>query len=337
MAPGEGWSVSGAKTEESKADIDDRASQHLMSLLQKGTTWLKDIAQSPNLDSRSFDKLHIFEGAIVGTALDNSREEKVDSIPHSGKNLTLETLFGSAFMKELKSAEALVSIQRGSVGSAGIDISKQQGLPFESMGDTLFPTSTVGIGSNRSNHESNVLQSSQGQQTKSDKIESWLGFNDTQVEVDRSKHGTGVVSKLGGFDGAVDIQLPEEESLITVGDPVNNTPFSMFMSAGNSTKGELLSSNKPVDIVEKLAGLNSVFKDERAMVGREGPPLIRTPTSRPSMVSRIRLTPSFKSPEKLTTTVLICVFSNLAPIDSETSLSFSGFRPTRIKFRPLCS
>ncbi|CAL5345787.1 unnamed protein product [Camellia sinensis] len=310
MAPGEGWSVSGAKTEESKADIDDRASQHLMSLLQKGTTCLKDIAQSPNLDNRSFDKLHISEGAIVGTALDNSREEKADSIPHSGKNLTLETLFGSAFMKELKSAEAPVSIQRGSV---------------------------VGIGSNRSNHESNVLQSSQGQQTKSDKIESWLGFNDTQVEVDRSKHGTGVVSKLGGFDGAVNIQLPEEESLITVGDPVNNTPFSMFMSAGNSTKGELLSSNKPVDIVEKLAALNSVFKDERAMVGREGPPLIRTPTSRPSMVSRIRLTPSFKSPEKSTTTVLICVFPNLAPIDFETSLSFSGFRPTRIKFRPLCS
>ncbi|KAF5951514.1 hypothetical protein HYC85_009458 [Camellia sinensis] len=65
--------------------------------------------------------------------------------------------------------------------------------------------------------------------------------------------------------------------------------------------------------------------------------LIRTPTSRPSMVSRIRLTPSFKSPEKSTTTVLIWVFPNLAPIDSETSLSFSGFRPTRIKFRPLCS
>ncbi|XP_028120248.1 senescence-specific cysteine protease SAG12-like [Camellia sinensis] len=84
-----------------------------------------DIAQSPNLDSRSFDKLHISEGAIVGTAPDNSREEKADSIPHSGKNLTLETLFGSAFMKELQSAEALVSIQRGSVGSAGIDISEQ--------------------------------------------------------------------------------------------------------------------------------------------------------------------------------------------------------------------
>ncbi|XP_028099914.1 uncharacterized protein LOC114299389 [Camellia sinensis] len=276
QASGGGWSVSGAKTEESKADIDDRASQHLLSLLQKGTTGLKDIAQSPNLDNRSSDKLHISEGAIVGTSL-NSREEKADSIPHSGKNLTLETLFGSAFMKELQSAEAPVSIQRGSVGSAGIDISEQQGLPFGIMGDTLFPTSTVGIESNRSNHESNVLQSSQGQQTKSDKIESWLGFNDTQVEVDRSKHGTSVVSKLGGFDGAVDIQLPEEESLITVGDPVNNTPFSMFMSAGNSTKGELLSSNKPVDIVEKLAALNSVFKDERAMVGWEGTPFVRGP------------------------------------------------------------
>ena len=35
-APGERWSSSGAKTQESKAGIDNLASQHLLSLLQKG-------------------------------------------------------------------------------------------------------------------------------------------------------------------------------------------------------------------------------------------------------------------------------------------------------------
>ncbi|GFZ00965.1 hypothetical protein Acr_14g0006000 [Actinidia rufa] len=256
--------VSGVKTEESKPDVDNFASQHLMSLLQKGSG-LKDITQSLNLESASSINLHVSEGSIIGTALDNSREREAENICHSGKTLTLETLFGSAFMKELQSVDAPVSIQRGSVGSARLDILEPQGSSVGVTGDALFPTSTAEIESSRSSRATNVLQSSLGQQTKMDKNENWLGFNPTQVEVVSSKQQTDV-----------DIQLPEEESLITVGDPANALN-SMLMSAGSTIKGESLSSSNPVDIFEKLASLNTVFKDERAMASQEGPPFVRHP------------------------------------------------------------
>ncbi|GFS38796.1 hypothetical protein Acr_00g0059470 [Actinidia rufa] len=226
---------------------------------------LKDITQSPNLESGSSNNLHVSEGSIIGTALDNSKEGKAENICHSGKTLTLETLFGSAFMKELQSVDAPVSIQRGSVGSARLDILEPQGSSIGVTCDALFPTSTAEIGSSRSSRETNVLQSSLGQQTKLDKNENWLGFNHTQVEVVSSKLQTDV-----------HIQLPEEESLITVGDPANALN-SMFMSAGNSIEGESLSSNNSVDIFEKLAALNTLFKDERAMASQEGPPFVRHP------------------------------------------------------------
>uniref|UniRef100_A0A5B7AAV6 Chorismate synthase n=1 Tax=Davidia involucrata TaxID=16924 RepID=A0A5B7AAV6_DAVIN len=265
----QGRSVSGGKIDQPKEDVNNHASQHLLSLLQKGTC-LKDVTPSPNLDIESPDKLHVSEVANIGTVLDNQREANTENILNTGKNVTLETLFGSAFMQELQSAEAPVSVQRGSVGSARIDVPEPHGLSFPVIGDGLFSSTVSEIGSNRTSHESNVLASNQRQQIKSDKFENWLGFNDPQVEVDSS------MSKLDGFDGAMEIQLPEEESLITAGDPVNplNT---MFMPAGNLTKGEFLSSNTPVDIAEKLAALNTVFKDERSMVGQEGPPFVRGP------------------------------------------------------------
>lgn len=262
-APVQGWSSSGAKTEEPKAVIDNLASQHLMSLLQRGPGLINNI-DSLNLDSGSSGKLHVSGGAIVGSVTDNSTEEKPENLHQSGKSLTLETLFGSAFMKELQSVGAPVSVQKGSVGSARMDIS---GV----LGDSLD------IGSSRSNDENNVLRSSQKQQSNSDKIENWLGFNDAQVEVDPVNHQNDAVSNLGGFDAAVDIQLPEEESLISVGDPLS-TLNSMFMSAANSTQGELLYSNKSLDMAEKLGTLNTVFKDERPMlIGQGGPPFVRGP------------------------------------------------------------
>ncbi|XP_058223751.1 uncharacterized protein LOC131333309 isoform X2 [Rhododendron vialii] len=261
--PVKGWSSSSAKTEEPKAVIDNLASQHLMSLLQRGPGLINNI-DSPNLDSGSSGKLHVSGGAIVGSVTDNSREEKPEDHHQSGKSLTLETLFGSAFMKELQSVGAPVSVQKGSVGSARMDISGVLGDSFD-------------IGSSRSNDENNVLLSSQKQQSNSDKIENWLGFNDAQVEVDPVNHQNVAVSNLGGFDAAVDIQLPEEESLITVGDPLS-TLNSMFMSAANSTQGELLYSNKSLDMAEKLGTLNAVFKDERPMlIGQGVPPFVRGP------------------------------------------------------------
>ncbi|XP_059651341.1 uncharacterized protein LOC132298967 [Cornus florida] len=263
--PVQGWTVTGSKIEQPKADIDNQASQHLLSLLQKGTG-LKDVTPPPTLDTESSDRLHLFDVENIGSENDIPIGANSENIHNSGKTLTLETLFGTAFMKELQSAEAPVSVQRGSAGSARIDV----------LNDGLFPSSVGDIGHNRAGYESNVLASDHRQKTKPDKIENWLGFNDPQIEVDQSNIRTEVPSKHGGFDKAIEIQLPEEESLITVGDPVKSS-HAIIMPTVNSTIGELLSSNTPAIVAEKLAALNTILKDERSMVGLEGQPFVHVP------------------------------------------------------------
>jgi hypothetical protein len=170
-------SIPDAKAEQPKANIDDHASQHLLSLLQKGTG-LKDIAPSPNLDIGSSDKPHNSDGASFDTA-PQAKEVNADKSSNSGQNLTLETLFGTAFMKELQSVGAPVSVQRGSVGSARVDVLQPHEFPFPVMDDGLVLKNE--IGSNTTSYESNVLTSKQRLQTKPVKLEEqWLGFDDLQ-------------------------------------------------------------------------------------------------------------------------------------------------------------
>ncbi|CAK9156727.1 unnamed protein product [Ilex paraguariensis] len=269
------WSVSGAKAEQPRANVDDCASQHLLSLLQKGTV-PNSMAQPPLVDTVSSDKLHVPELGSTVTALDNPTEANVKNSHNMGKTLTLETLFGTAFMTELKSVEAPVSIQRGSVGSARYDVMEPHGSTFPVLDDGLFPSTVGEIGYQRTRYESNVLASNHRQQTKLDKSNNWLRYDDPLIELDSSELRNEVASNHDGFDGAVEVQLPEEESLIALGDSAN-PPNSIFMPAGYSSKGELASSTTPVDIAEKLAALNVMFKDERSLVGQEGTSFVRGP------------------------------------------------------------
>ena len=270
-------SIPDTNIEQPKAKIDDSASQHLLSLLQKGAS-LKDIASSQNLDIQSPEKLHNNEGASLASfdsAVHGSKEVNTENSSSSGQTLTLETLFGTAFMKELQSVGAPVSVQRGSVGHARVDILEPHESPFPVMDDGLVPTNE--IGSNTTSYENSVLTSKQRMQTKPVKVEErWLGFDDPQTELDSSQLRTGLKPKLGGFDRPVDIRLPEEDSLIMVNDPLN---LQNYVSAGNIAKTEVSPSpNTQVGIAEKLAALNSVFKDERSfMGGQEGPPFLRGP------------------------------------------------------------
>lgn len=258
--PVKGWSGSGVKTEQQKADIDDHASQHLLSLLQKGT------GLSTNLGIISSDKPQNTEVENLGTA-------EAENIPNAGKPLTLETLFGTAFMKELQSVGTPTSGQRGPVGSMrAADVSDS---PFPVMDDDLL-ASTADVTSSMLSHDSSILASNQRQRMKSERIEEqFLGFP-PQKEVNSSQLRTELGSKLGGFDGSVDIRLPEEDSLITVSDPLN---LQNFVSARNTAKAELLSTPETtVDIAEKLAALNSVYQDERPVIGsQEGSPFLRGP------------------------------------------------------------
>lgn len=267
--PEQSGSSSEGKTEHPKTNINNNASQHLLSLLQKGMD-LTDSAPSSTLDKGSSDKLKVFEKESIGSI---STEESAEKVSSSGTSLTLEALFGSAFMKELQSDEAPVSVQRSSVGSTRIHVSEPHGLAIPFIEDGHL-SSTVGeIRFNRTGAESSVLVSNHKQPTKSDKIGGkWLQFDDPGSDVVSSQFRAEIVSKLGGFDGEAEIRLPEEDSLISVSDPLN-PQHSMFMHVGNSAKTDFSSSSAQIDFVEKLAALNTGLKDERSMAGgSEGPP-----------------------------------------------------------------
>ncbi|XP_042501547.1 uncharacterized protein LOC122079275 [Macadamia integrifolia] len=239
-------SVTQAKAEQPKADVDDLASHHLLSLLQKGTS-SKDPPPLFNLDVVAPDKANLYGVGNLSPVVQRSSERNSGNIQNSEKILTLENLFGTAFMKELHSVEAPVSVNRGSA-----------------VGE---------FGSNKISHAGNHLAS----KVKSEKIERhWSGFDDPQTEVG-SVFG-GAVGFKDRADGTMEIKLPEEDNLITVADSVN-PPNSTFMPGLKSTKDELLSpSNTPVGIAEKMAALNATFKNERsAMPHFEGPPFLRGP------------------------------------------------------------
>lgn len=261
------WTISAPDTQHTKA-VDSNASHHLLSLLQKGTGF-EAMTPSTNVDIGSLEKPLVSEVGGANILLDMPKQANAENIHNSGQSLTLETLFGTAFMKELQSVDAPVSVQRGSAGSARTDITEPHGL----SDDGSFSSTVDVVGPNRRIHESNVLASNQKQPTKSDKIENWLRFDDPRIEVDSLQFQSEVVPRRTGFDGAVEIQLPEEESLITLGDSMNQHK-PMF---GNSYPREFLLPNGPVDIAEKLAALKSGFRGERSMAAQEGHPFGRGP------------------------------------------------------------
>ncbi|XP_022770492.1 uncharacterized protein LOC111313893 [Durio zibethinus] len=268
----EGWKILGAESEKQEVNLNDHASQHLLFLLQNKTS-MKNIISSANLDIRSSERVQNNETASVDSAPRDSIEVSAENVSSSGKSLTLEALFGSAFMKELQSVGAPASVQRCSIDSAS-DVLESNRIPLHITDDSFLP-STVHIGSNRTKFETNILPFTQSEQIKSDDIEEHLlGYNDARSAVDSSHLRAELGSKLGGFDGSPKIRLPEEDSLIGVGNPVKLPNFM----AGN-VKAELLPSQEtPTDVAEKLAALKTVFRDHRPVIqGEEAPPFLHGP------------------------------------------------------------
>ncbi|GLU00711.1 hypothetical protein SLE2022_180580 [Rubroshorea leprosula] len=247
--PVQGWSIPNEKTQQQKVDIDNQASQHLLSLLQKGTG-MTGMDPPSNLDIVSLEKVQSREVASIDSAHD-SIEVSAKNASSSGRNLTLEALFGSAFMQELQSVGAPASFQRDSTVSARVDSIESNGLPL-SVKDSGLLSSAIHTGLNSSDYETNIF--TQRERMKSDGIgEHVLGFDDHRTVPDSSQHRAELGSKLGAFDGSASIRLPEEDTLIAVSDPVN---LQNFMPVRNSVKAELLPLQEtPVDIVEKLAAL----------------------------------------------------------------------------------
>ncbi|KAI7740099.1 hypothetical protein M8C21_010317 [Ambrosia artemisiifolia] len=207
------WSGSSQEHADAIA-VNNHATHHLLSLLQKGTA----IDDGPNTNVRPVEAHPSSEKLKDG----NNQEAAT-----AGQNLSLEALFGTAFMKELQSAQAPVSAQRAPPESAYIESHESSVSNVDGMGPAM------------TNYEGNPLSLKQKQPAKSDDPENWLNFDGQQVGVDSSRMqaiGTG------------EILLPEEESLIIGGDPENTR---------NPNIGNALPAEVAFDISEKLAALNS--------------------------------------------------------------------------------
>ncbi|XP_019455496.1 PREDICTED: uncharacterized protein LOC109356569 [Lupinus angustifolius] len=256
---------SSAKTLQSNSNSDNHASQHLLSLLHKGTCH-KNIEQFSIVDVDSSDKVCNTQGAATASIHDDPVDANAD-FSNSSKQLTLETLFGTAFMKELQTVGEPLSVQRSSVESEGSDVS-------DSI-MSLFPASDIGLshagGHALNRHGSGILPSEKTHPPQPNRFgEQWLEYGDPQGDVN-SLHLKSKFSKASGFDGRNDIHFPEEDSFIAVGDPLQN-----FLSAGNSAKSGL-SYDIAVDNIGKLAALNPALRVEQPIMGNQGLPHSRGP------------------------------------------------------------
>ncbi|XP_064945586.1 uncharacterized protein LOC135597069 isoform X2 [Musa acuminata AAA Group] len=149
------------KLERQKSEVDDHASQHLLSLLQKGTKKEKEMVSvtSPALEIGSLERFSITDtcsGVNLGIVESNSCNS--ETVSSSEKNLTLEALFGSAFMSELQSAQAPVSVQR--VVDDGVNttaIPTSLGLPFPSPGISFLTSNSRDYQPNKPIHEIDMV------------------------------------------------------------------------------------------------------------------------------------------------------------------------------------
>ncbi|XP_076907792.1 uncharacterized protein LOC143564380, partial [Bidens hawaiensis] len=165
LPPVPDWTVSGQENADARP-VDSQATHHLLSLLHKGPT-INDV---PSLNV----------GPVVPVEAHPGNNQVV---ANSGQNLSLEALFGAAFMKELQSAQAPVSVPRAPPGSDRIDVYK----PHDSSLSNV-----------------NGMGPIVNQPAKLDDPESWLQLNGQQVKVEPNE-----------------IHLPEEQSLIIAGNAVN--------------------------------------------------------------------------------------------------------------------
>ncbi|KAJ6850588.1 uncharacterized protein M6B38_263700 [Iris pallida] len=239
----ETWIPVEGNMKEQKVDANDHASQHLLSLLQKGTSLKSSLFPGADfIESSDRNTANDVSGSLNIQISDRVRNpEKVSS----EQSITLETLFGSAFMNELHSAEAPVSANRGSAGTVNqADITQPHGLQFSHVDNGFFSSVSPESRSNKIIHEGERLAFNNTQ--KNPNISApW--YIDNPVEGSKL-HGMG--TEVGG---AVDVQLPDEDSLITVCDalkPVTSDPFPFE----NVQKTEILHGNTGEDLNDRLFG-----------------------------------------------------------------------------------
>ncbi|CAH9123710.1 unnamed protein product [Cuscuta epithymum] len=181
------WSTNSKPKEQREEPVDDHASQHLLSLLQKG----------PDLESNN----------KFPNSSTEDNNKPVDEENHTlGKAITLETLFGSAFMNELQSMQAPVSV------------GQKDG--FESQ------------------TEANLAD--RERTNKIDKTDNLLGLDDSQTELNLKYQNDWSSYKNSDSVGLQGFQLPEDESLIFSSDNTVNPKVSPYGDDRTLNQGEFL-------------------------------------------------------------------------------------------------
>ncbi|XP_009134523.1 uncharacterized protein LOC103858844 isoform X3 [Brassica rapa] len=113
------------KTKQRKASVDDQASQHLLSLLQRSA------------DPKSQD-------TVTETRLPPSVKASTAGEADPGKSLTLENLFGSAFMNELQSIGEPVSGRAMVADAPGVTLRSDRSMGELSQRNQIRPDGLTG-------------------------------------------------------------------------------------------------------------------------------------------------------------------------------------------------
>ncbi|KAJ8497378.1 hypothetical protein OPV22_007930 [Ensete ventricosum] len=269
------WKTTDGKMEH-KLDVDDHASQHLLSLLQKGTKKEKAASVTPDgLDAEFFDKISITDansGFKLGIA-EKATSRNSEPAPNSEKTLTLEALFGAAFMNELQSAQAPVSVQRvtdGGINTTEVPTSLR--LPFQNSDAGFFSSSSGDYKQNKPSHEMDMVSTNQIQDAS---VHHAVGPSEEHENslIEDSKH------VASGFEErALGIHLPDEDNLITTSDSLDSIISSGPSPFPNATRSEeLLSENSVESLNYNL--LNAITRDAERIPSSslDGLPPFRTP------------------------------------------------------------
>ncbi|KAL8138486.1 hypothetical protein V2J09_004487, partial [Rumex salicifolius] len=238
----------GIDNEIKKAEVDKNASQHLLSLLQLGTSVnSKNTSVISVLDNGLPTEPKILGDEGLSAIQGNVRDEDAENLD-SGKGLTLETLFGTAFMKELKSADAPVSVQKKSSLPSIMDVSEPS-MPSLVVSDDRAATSSANDARFKRVYEEDYISRLGAHQTNLDEKVgvNWLNVDGSQTEMESPN-----LARFG-------MQLPEEDSLTSLSLPAN---AQMFPS----------STNPPANIAEKLAALGVSMRGERPSAHRQDNP-----------------------------------------------------------------
>lgn len=200
-----------------KPGVDNQASEHLLSLLQKGAQ-SKDSIDPEAMFASGKHGGEMKAGVSLSSARSYSPDDAEAASVESGKSLTLEALFGSAFMRELHSTEAPISGQRR-------------------LADD-HPLGDAEIRSEYASKQESVNDNLRGRPH---------ALGEAWIDLERSRANN--LKAAAGQGSPLAIHLPEEESLISLGSGINPATSEVLRPAENAPRSEMLGPRIPHEAV----------------------------------------------------------------------------------------